>query len=170
MWAHYANKHKGICIAYDITDFFNEKDVLLEKLMYTTKLTFDYKNELDNFFNIEDEYHRLESDNIYPLHLFLTKNVQWMYENEFRLIKYIGNINNIINIDGYDFIKYKDNENSDYKIKIRKKIHIKHIYLGKDIEGNDQKIIKEIADKKTIPVSKIKCKKSNLYELESYDL
>lgn len=179
MWAHYANKHKGICIAYDITDFFNKKDVLLEKLMYTTKLTFDYKNDLDNFFNIEDEYHHLSSENIYPLHLFLTKNIQWKYENEFRLIKYIDNIdnliniidiNNIINIDGYDFIKYKDNKDSDYKIKIRKKIHIKHIYLGKDIKKSDQKTIKEIADKKNIPVSKIKCKESNLYELESDNL
>ncbi|MEI0445840.1 DUF2971 domain-containing protein [Brachyspira intermedia] len=170
MWAHYANKHNGICIAYDITDFLNEKDVLLEKLMYTTKLTFDYENELDSFFNIEDKYHHLSSDNIYPLHLFLTKNVQWSYENEFRLIKYIDNIDDINYIDGYDLIKYIDVKDKSKKIKIRKKLHIKHIYLGKDIEEKDQEIIKNIADKKNIPVLKIKYKESNLYELESYDL
>ena len=67
-------------------------------------------------------------------------------------------------------IKYIDVKDKSKKIKIRKKLHIKHIYLGKDIEEKDQEIIKNIADKKNIPVLKIKCKESNLSELESYDL
>lgn len=142
MWAHYANKHEGICVEYDISKLSNiERGYILRKIEYDTDLTFDYNIESDNLFNIKNDlqYHTIDSK--YPIDIFFIKHKTWQYENEYRLITYKGNNEKI-------------------------ELPIKHIYLGKNIKDIYQKSIEELANKKNIPLSKMKCKEDNLFELE----
>lgn len=83
MWAHYADKHQGICLGFDI----DEKDIHLEKFM-------DEKNkELDEslsykLLQIGYGYNRPEfkfSGNNTE-ELLRTKSNQWQYENEIRIM------------------------------------------------------------------------------------
>ncbi|MEI0610070.1 DUF2971 domain-containing protein [Brachyspira pilosicoli] len=147
MWAHYANKHKGICIAYDIKEILNDFDIAFKKVIYNTKITLDEDKEIDNLFNMQNMLKIYSTDSMYPLDLFFTKHELWKYENEYKLIKYVGD---------------------NCKSTVLKKASIIHIYLGKDIDEEDEKFIIKISKNNNIPVSKISCKKSNLYELESY--
>lgn len=142
MWGHYANKHEGICVEYDISKLSNiERGYILRKIEYNTDLTFDYNIESDNLFNIKNDlqYHTMDSK--YPIDIFFIKHKTWQYENEYRLITYKGNNEKI-------------------------ELPIKHIYLGKNIKDIYQKTIEELANEKNIPLSKMKCKEDNLFELE----
>lgn len=142
MWSHYANKHEGICVEYDISKLSNiERGYILRKIEYNTDLTFDYNIESDNLFNIKNDlqYHTMDSK--YPIDIFFIKHKTWQYENEYRLITYKGNNEKI-------------------------ELPIKHIYLGKNIKDIYQKTIEELANEKNIPLSKMKCKKDNLFKLE----
>ena len=142
MWAHYANKHTGICIEYDISKLSDiEGDYILRKVEYNTNLTFDYNNELDNLFNMKNDLQYYSTDSKYPIDIFFMKHKTWQYENEYRLITHKVNNEKI-------------------------KLPIKHIYLGKNIKKWYQVAIEEIANKKNIPLSKMKCKGDNLFELE----
>lgn len=149
MWAHYANKHEGICIEYDISKLFDiEGNYILRKVEYNTNLTFDYNNELDNLFNIKNDLQYYSADSKYPIDIFFMKHKAWKYEDEYKLIYYKENIE----------------KSKDKKTKFQ--LPIKHIYLGKNIKDTDKKVIEEIVNKKNIPLSKMKCKDDNLFELE----
>ena len=76
------------------------------------------------------------------------KHKAWKYEDEYKLIYYKENIE----------------KSKDKKTKFQ--LPIKHIYLGKNIKDTDKKVIEEIVNKKNIPLSKMKCKDDNLFELE----
>ena len=153
MWAHYANKHTGICIEYDISKLSDiEGDYILRKVEYNTNLTFDYNNELDNLFNIKNDLQYYSTDSKYPIDIFFMKHKAWQYEDEYKLTYYEENIE-----------KSKDK-------KTRFKLPIRHIYLGKNIEETYQKVIVEIANEKKIQLSKMKCKGDNLFELEDVQI
>ncbi|MDD4032903.1 MAG: DUF2971 domain-containing protein [Bacteroidales bacterium] len=72
MWAHYANSHKGFCLAYDvdilISDYVKQKTVKMVKVIY------------ENWENIN-----LSQHDIYQSLLGI-KSPNWLYENEIRLI------------------------------------------------------------------------------------
>ena len=149
MWAHYANKHEGICIGYDISKIFDiKKNYILKKVEYNTNLTFDYNIESDNLFNMRNDLQYYSTDSKYPIDIFFMKHKAWQYENEYKLIYYEENMD-----------KSKDK-------KTKFKLPIKHIYLGKNIKDKEQKAIGKIANEKNIPLSKMKSKENNLFELE----
>ena len=82
MYSHYTDKHKGICIEYDFSDFDTENTSLLEV---------KYKEEL----KIDSEISQImmKSDNdineeISFLDLFRTKHLNWEYEKEYRVMTY----------------------------------------------------------------------------------
>ena len=100
MWAHYADSHNGICIEYDVdeNDFtpfpmlgeeeFNDADFLiLSEIKYQN----NFLNEL-RLIVPEDI-----SKDIFSL--FLTKDRAFEYENEYRILKYSNNDDNIIFIN-----------------------------------------------------------------------
>jgi DUF2971 family protein len=71
LWAHYADKHTGVCLAFDTsadTEFFS----LLKKVKYADRYpVFQY----------------IENKNMVLENLLLKKSRQWKYEQEIRLIK-----------------------------------------------------------------------------------
>ena len=82
MYSHYTDKHKGICIEYDFSDFDTENTSLLE-VKYKEELKIDSETDLitmksDNDINEEISF----------LDLFRTKHLNWEYEKEYRVITY----------------------------------------------------------------------------------
>lgn len=87
MWSHYSNKHKGICIAYDISKIKEYNKIILKKVIYSKKIQI-YKPYNHIFSNsILDEENNFVS-------LFYLKHKNWKYEKEYRIITY----------ESYDFI------------------------------------------------------------------
>ena len=82
MYSHYTDKHKGICIEYDFSDFDTENTSLLE-VKYKEELKIDSKiaqimMKSDNDINEEISF----------LDLFRTKHLNWEYEKEYRVMTY----------------------------------------------------------------------------------
>lgn len=85
MWAHYANKNKGVCIEFENEGFMdvqystNRKPLTLEKVI--GKILWNYHTSTQNF----DEY---KNDKTFLITLapLLTKSLDWSYEEEVRCI------------------------------------------------------------------------------------
>ena len=78
MWSHYSNEHKGICIAYDISNINEYNNIILKKVRYTNSVILgDYEHIFDNYaLNLESHF----------ISLFYLKHKNWQYENEYRII------------------------------------------------------------------------------------
>ena len=75
MWGHYANKHKGVCLEYDLSRLPNSMKLIMP-VVYTDK-PFD-ATELWDMDRVDDQYAVL-----CPL---LFKSADWSYEKEWRAI------------------------------------------------------------------------------------
>ena len=75
MWGHYANKHNGFCLEYDVSLFSSELQLVMP-VVYTQK-PFDASMILD-MRGIDDKY-----ANLCPS---LFKSMDWSYEKEWRLV------------------------------------------------------------------------------------
>ena len=82
MYSHYTDKHKGICIEYDFSDFDTENTSLLE-VKYKEELKIDSK-----IFQIMMKSDNDINEEISFLDLFRTKHLNWEYEKEYRVITY----------------------------------------------------------------------------------
>ena len=89
MWSHYADKHQGICIEYDIKNIFDENNskILIKKISYNKKMisydTFVNKPKKSiNSVLIDNK----TIDNITDL--FTIKSKEWEYEDEYRILFY----------------------------------------------------------------------------------
>ena len=82
MWGHYADKHRGICIEYDISPLLdkNKNDFLIRKINYDKTAII---NENINNINSKELY-----DLILLMDLFSIKSKEWEYEDEYRVLYY----------------------------------------------------------------------------------
>ncbi len=119
MWGHYANKHEGICIKYEITpesiNAYNDNEQVLR------------------IGNVRYRDHKVMSDYILLDNALLAKGRAWDYEKETRLIYYSKKK------------LFADRKNDNYETLSGFKI--KSIYLGKRISDNDKIEIIEAAKK-----------------------
>ena len=74
MWAHYADKHKGICIEYEIT-----KDMLD---------AYNDNNQVLRICDVRYRKHKVMNDFITLDNALLAKGAPWQYEKETRLLYY----------------------------------------------------------------------------------
>lgn len=75
MWAHYAEKHTGICLGFDVPEF-RGAERLLEPVIYAPeRLAFLLDPEKD-LYGIDKEF---------VLAMMLTKSREWAYEQEYRV-------------------------------------------------------------------------------------
>lgn len=94
MWSHYADSHKGFCIEYDFSSIYNElSDIIVLPVIYSKerqdipwKLAMDFSKGLD--------VNETEKNRVMLLTL-LTKDDEWNYEKEWRIIKTADNNDNI---------------------------------------------------------------------------
>jgi hypothetical protein len=77
MWAHYANKHRGLCLEFDATA---EKVWRARRVVYVDKLPLANADMMTNHAAL------LEAS-------LLTKSTEWCYEGEYRLLARDGAIN-----------------------------------------------------------------------------
>lgn len=74
LWAHYSDKHKGICLIFDTS---------LDKRFFCNIFSIKYRS---NYPRINFMKHRSRFDE-----LILTKSIDWIYEQEVRVTKETGN-------------------------------------------------------------------------------
>lgn len=152
MWSHYANKHKGACIEFEIDD----KD--FQKVDYSKKIA---KHELCKTLEVIFGHEFLNKDvdgddskysfMIKPL---LTKSIDWQYEGETRCVYSAKKRDPKI----YD---YTDKDGKTSTLLTMPKI--KKIYLGCKADDDFIKDIKNMS--KDIPVIRMKMKE-NEYGVE----
>ncbi len=125
MWAHYADKHNGACLTFDVT-----KDMVLFNA--THKVEYVKKYPILNYFEIPDEI---------LMKTINTKHEIWKYEQEYRIWKhpnkgiYPFNKSCLVEIIlGYNLRNNNENKNKIFElIKNHKyQIKIKQSYLTKD--------------------------------------
>ncbi|MBW5377752.1 DUF2971 domain-containing protein [Brachyspira pilosicoli] len=90
MWSHYSDKHKGICIEYNITSIFSRTNFILKKINYNKIFrNDDIKNYLLSNNNIFGNISNNENKKIYNIiDTFIVKSKEWEYEDEYRILFY----------------------------------------------------------------------------------
>jgi len=156
MWAHYADNHKGICIEYD---FKNISNFIFEILCFPIEYVENSDNTLELSALFDDT---IKTNSIWLLRLILRKSHDWKYEKEWRII-----ISEFFN----DYIYKKSYGNLDFDEYYSDKHYIKFIkpksiYLGLNIDLNDEKKLIDICKFRKINVYKMKKDKSG-YNLKS---
>lgn len=141
LWSHYADKHQGMCIAYDIGELLSNKKIIFRKIKYEDivlkpqeGLVFDFLNlpplSLECGIQSFPSSEKSELNKKYTLlETFIRKHIVWKYEDEYRLIL-----------------------QADREEEFLQSCNIKEIYLGRDMPKekieNIKKMIKEINMKK----------------------
>lgn len=85
MWSHYANKHTGLCIEYDISNIFSNKDCTISKILYRDSMQFN----IDDLLFIQENKNKMNM-----LDIFSIKHKSWNYEDEYRILYNGDNDNN----------------------------------------------------------------------------
>lgn len=79
MWAHYTDKHKGICYCFDRGKIFDRKSFISRDVKYTNELPkIDFFQEITTIDIIKPQIEEI----------IFTKSNNWSYEKEFRYYKY----------------------------------------------------------------------------------
>ena len=92
MWNNYANNNSGYCIEYDVSDYEFNKDIL--PVVYKDDRNCNVITQLINMFindmiyNFSDK--QIKTDISQYISLFVTKNLIWEYQKEWRLIGNAG--------------------------------------------------------------------------------
>ena len=143
MWSHYADKHRGICIEYNISKIFIDKNSSIRKVNYNKNMAYEEKIDyIKRFSDIQ-----IDDKNITTLlELFCIKSKEWEYEDEYRIL-------------------YYDSTSNSNGITI--KLPIKNIYFGTETSEEDKKLIYDII--KNINMSRTKNNKIKIYESEFDD-
>lgn len=143
MWSHYADKHIGICIEYDIGKIYEKDNLIINKVNYNMPIITN-KSIADNEI--------LEIDNINRLiELFSLKSNEWKYEKEYRILY-------------YDKERKKDGILIDCPIK--------SICFGTETSEDDKNLIYEIVKNKKgnqIEFKEAKFKQDKLFEINIED-
>lgn len=133
MWSHYANKHTGFCVEYDFSKLKSlEAKLMLFPVIYSKKRPM-LPMELFDFSDLSNV--KLRDGNL-PIpeivEALLTKSDIWQYEEEWRVVCFLRNLN-----------EQKLIENMASKV-----------YLGTNIDKEDEEKIVALANKKGILVRK----------------
>lgn len=150
MWSHYADKHQGICIEYDISNIYKRKEVILKKIKYHTKMnrynSFTSNDDLTIRNFVLDEYTEIN----YIIESFTIKSKEWEYEDEYRILFYD-----------------EKNENPNGTLI---NLPIKSICFGVQTSKEDKELVYDIVNFINLKNENIeKYKKIELYEAHLYD-
>ncbi|MGD0754351.1 MAG: DUF2971 domain-containing protein [Bacteroidales bacterium] len=86
MWAHYADKHSGVCLVFDKSKLINEVKILSNTTLYKE---IDYKGSMWVHPSCFEKYLTKSEQEILQAFqdpLLFTKHIDWQCENEFRII------------------------------------------------------------------------------------
>ena len=136
MWAHYGDRHKGLCLLLDMPKFIEENKEkinpkLFKSIKYKTynsntfhkqmkRINYTEKNKLGEEKYLKEKFRKKHID-----YLYFTKSKEWEHENEIRLIHFSSDKKN-------EFVSI---ENS-----------LRGIYLGVDFNKNYLPTINELTN------------------------
>lgn len=100
MWAHYASRHKGICIGYSSELLKENGEHMLMKVNYDSVL---YEQEYLDDLDLKTNFNSDEINDFCD-HLFTTKSNDWSYEKEHRYVSTCESANRIIVHCSYDML------------------------------------------------------------------
>lgn len=154
MWAHYGERHKGICLRINKEKFADENELTIKKGLFKT-ISY-YQLDLSKVFphpevqypesqSQEDlkKYLRNEFRNEYMDYLYFMKREEWFSEHEFRLVIFSENPNN-------EYCSIKDS--------------LSGIILGLDYDSKNDSKIYNIAQQ--VPVSMLEYNDDRIIEKE----
>ena len=156
LWSHYADKHRGACIEFEIDD-----DKNFRKMTYCQKKpTFQLFKALaiilaNDFLDEKVDYN--DEEYSFVLEPLFAKSLEWIYEKEVRCIYSLKKLNPSI------YKKYKNIDGKKQRLLLLKMPKIKKIYLGCNMDKSSEKDIRECSG--DIPVIRMK-KKKDEYGLE----
>lgn len=127
MWSHYADYHKGFCIAYDFRELGNED--LRTRMLYPAI----YSNHMFDASGIFSK-NKTVNNILYINQAALIKSREWEYEKEWRLVFSNGVLN----------------EENGYQVP-----KAKYVILGTKIAKEDKDKIMEICNRKSIEVKQM---------------
>ena len=168
MWAHYANKYKGICIEYDFSKLNNDILFHLFPVFYTNSK----KEDMGLQYTIEEhlDLKQMNYERCFPndvdylkdiMHLFLIKSKDWEYEKEWRLLfTYPQLYNSADDVGDEDCPEFYNVHSQTISVENC----IKSVYLGARIEKIKKDHIVEICKKLGIKVY------SSVLAKEKYEL
>ncbi len=143
MWAHYGDRHHGVCLGIDKQMFIEENKKIINS-NYFNAIDYYKFNPSANYVHLPSiDYDKWNEDekkyisdfrNEHLNFLYFTKNKEWEYEREIRLIHFSSNICEK---------EYCTIEKS-----------LRHIYLGVDFNKNYLPSIKEICPK--LPITTLR--------------
>ena len=136
MWYHYANKHSGICIEFDI----EESNSLFKRLLFPVIYNNERFNATEYIKHIDDPSMGLER---FDLYASLFKSKDWENEDEWRLVL-VGGV-----LETCPYMKVKINA----------------VYLGRNIKEEDKSKVLSICKSKNIPVYQVDLCSSKDYTL-----
>ena len=84
MWAHYADKHAGVCLGIDVKMLWNAANVLLQQKQVIDLAEVSYSDKMPKVNFFEAMLHKEDANEI--MQFLTTKSVHWSYENEHRII------------------------------------------------------------------------------------
>lgn len=168
MWAHYANKYKGICIEYDFSKLNNDILFHLFPVFYTNFK----KEDMGLQYTIEEhlDLKQMNYERSFPndvdylkdiMPLFLIKSKDWEYEKEWRLLfTYPQLYNSADDVGDEDCPEFYNVHSQTISVENC----IKSVYLGARIEKIKKDHIVEICKKLGIKVY------SSVLAKEKYEL
>ena len=135
MWSHYANKHTGFCVEYD---FSKLKSIEAKSMLFPVIYSKNRAVLPLGLFDFSDIKNVKLVENSLPIpeivEALLIKSEVWQYEEEWRIICFLKNLN-----------EQKLVENM-----------ISKVYLGANINEENERLISELAKAKEVPVEKFK--------------
>ena len=93
MWAYYTEKHTGMCLGFDFSNWARKGDVVFEKVTY------------DGPCAITNEKRTAEQDSGLMRKLFRSKQSIWNHEKEWRALVPKGDPKEETNSDGLSFVR-----------------------------------------------------------------
>ena len=147
MWSHYADKHTGFCVEYDLSKMKSqEAKLMLYPVIYSKKRPLLPLSMFD-FSDIKDVK---VAEGVFPYadiaESLLTKSDIWQYEEEWRIIHTLSNL---------------DEQRLFEDI-------ITGVYLGANISKENERIIREKAIHKGVPIKRMRLL-DDKYELKAID-
>jgi hypothetical protein len=139
MWAHYADKHSGVCLGFDV------EDSLLTKVVYTDqKITVPLGAHLPK--------HGLNADLLSKVRM--TKATDWAYEREYR-------------VEGA--LKQKDSRTGLYYIDFGPQVQLRELIMGHRCEWTIDNAFLLIAEKEPVRICKARPAFGKFEMIESND-
>ena len=120
MWAHYAEKHYGVCLGFDVGDIDGE--CIVHEVKYN-------RDRLQ--FELDAEKDLLGVDKSFVLALLYTKAHEWAYEREYRVA---------VNLE------VRDAETGHYYVDFSKDLQLREVILGERNEmpvGQMAKLVRD---------------------------